>query len=125
MKRGTLLIIIGVALLAVAFGIVISILHDGLSARATPTRLEAVLDRKSTRLNSSHSQSSYAVFCLKKQNYHQHSAQQVSRKNQNFLRHRQHQARHVTDIKHALHVLLRHPATFDDNPLLESMLSSH
>src|SRR2546430_15314812 len=28
--------------------------------------LEAVLDRKSTRLNSSHSQISYAVFCLKK-----------------------------------------------------------
>src|SRR2546430_11289495 len=26
-------------------------------------------DRKSTRLNSSHSQISYAVFCLKKQNY--------------------------------------------------------
>src|SRR5688572_32547280 len=26
----------------------------------------AALDRKSTRLNSSHSQSSYAVFCLKK-----------------------------------------------------------
>src|SRR2546430_12602325 len=26
----------------------------------------AVLDRKSTRLNSSHSQISYAVFCLKK-----------------------------------------------------------
>src|SRR2546430_4193986 len=34
------------------------------SARAT---LEAALrDRKSTRLNSSHSQISYAVFCLKK-----------------------------------------------------------
>src|SRR2546430_3680148 len=31
----------------------------------TPTR---VLDRKSTRLNSSHSQISYAVFCLKKKN---------------------------------------------------------
>src|SRR5688572_31095275 len=40
-----------------------------------PTRLEALryyrreedhLDRKSTRLNSSHSQISYAVFCLKK-----------------------------------------------------------
>src|SRR5688572_19445909 len=29
-------------------------------------RLEAMLDRKSTRLNSSHSQISYAVFCLKK-----------------------------------------------------------
>src|SRR2546430_12651954 len=27
---------------------------------------EAVADRKSTRLNSSHSQISYAVFCLKK-----------------------------------------------------------
>src|SRR3989475_9417656 len=28
------------------------------------------LDRKSTRLNSSHSQISYAVFCLKKKNRH-------------------------------------------------------
>src|SRR2546427_8865370 len=28
--------------------------------------LDAALDRKSTRLNSSHSQISYAVFCLKK-----------------------------------------------------------
>src|SRR2546430_11762991 len=33
--------------------------------RETPT-LEANGDRKSTRLNSSHSQISYAVFCLKK-----------------------------------------------------------
>src|SRR2546427_3786935 len=32
------------------------------------TRIEATLDRKSTRLNSSHSQISYAVFCLKKNN---------------------------------------------------------
>src|SRR2546430_12320042 len=30
--------------------------------------LMAALDRKSTRLNSSHSQISYAVFCLKKKN---------------------------------------------------------
>src|SRR5688572_31222458 len=29
---------------------------------------ETVIDRKSTRLNSSHSQISYAVFCLKKKN---------------------------------------------------------
>src|SRR2546430_9656685 len=29
-------------------------------------------DRKSTRLNSSHSQISYAVFCLKKKNNHHH-----------------------------------------------------
>src|SRR2546430_6346968 len=32
-----------------------------------------LLDRKSTRLNSSHSQISYAVFCLKKKNKHSHS----------------------------------------------------
>src|SRR5688572_31840192 len=31
-------------------------------------RLHAARDRKSTRLNSSHSQISYAVFCLKKKN---------------------------------------------------------
>src|SRR5688572_32685922 len=31
-------------------------------------QLPHVLDRKSTRLNSSHSQISYAVFCLKKKN---------------------------------------------------------
>src|SRR3712207_7565750 len=29
---------------------------------------QALLDRKSTRLNSSHANISYAVFCLKKQN---------------------------------------------------------
>src|SRR2546427_1182495 len=36
------------------------------------------LDRKSTRLNSSHSQISYAVFCLKKKKKetHTHGAQQ-------------------------------------------------
>src|SRR2546430_5462874 len=31
------------------------------------------LDRKSTRLNSSHSQISYAVFCLKKKNKRSHA----------------------------------------------------
>src|SRR2546430_12920386 len=36
--------------------------------RRTPTSLRS--DRKSTRLNSSHSQISYAVFCLKKKNTH-------------------------------------------------------
>src|SRR3989442_8836853 len=36
--------------------------HD--SARARPTEI----DRKSTRLNSSHVRISYAVFCLKKKN---------------------------------------------------------
>src|SRR5688572_31553774 len=42
-----------------------------LHLRAVPARAE---DRKSTRLNSSHSQISYAVFCLKKKKkkYQQH-----------------------------------------------------
>src|SRR5207302_10409015 len=38
------------------------LLHD--ARAATPE--EAILDRKSTRLNSSHVKISYAVFCLKK-----------------------------------------------------------
>src|SRR2546422_7913447 len=33
-----------------------------------PDRDEVVIDRKSTRLNSSHGYISYAVFCLKKKN---------------------------------------------------------
>src|SRR5690606_41914526 len=36
------------------------------------TALEESPDRKSTRLNSSHVKSSYAVFCLKKKNQHRH-----------------------------------------------------
>src|SRR2546430_3925543 len=35
-------------------------------------------DRKSTRLNSSHSQISYAVFCLKKKNTHDSSSSSMS-----------------------------------------------
>src|SRR2546430_13352552 len=36
--------------------------------RAAAANNQGELDRKSTRLNSSHSQISYAVFCLKKKN---------------------------------------------------------
>src|SRR2546430_9752232 len=40
----------------------------------TPRRIPTILrDRKSTRLNSSHSQISYAVFCLKKKKETHHS----------------------------------------------------
>src|SRR5438309_7711794 len=39
--------------------------HSGAAARREPCVLPLV-DRKSTRLNSSHSSISYAVFCLKK-----------------------------------------------------------
>src|SRR2546430_9804305 len=42
------------------------------TALVYPTLLAAVSDRKSTRLNSSHSQISYAVFCLKKKNNTSH-----------------------------------------------------
>src|SRR2546430_4045635 len=38
---------------------------------------EAAEDRKSTRLNSSHSQISYAVFCLKKKNNPYHTRHTV------------------------------------------------
>src|SRR2546430_11526465 len=41
------------------------VLNDRAAQRETELVL-AQLDRKSTRLNSSHSQISYAVFCLKK-----------------------------------------------------------
>src|SRR2546430_11357467 len=38
------------------------------SPSSFPCRASGKRDRKSTRLNSSHSQISYAVFCLKKKN---------------------------------------------------------
>src|SRR5438270_7144009 len=40
--------------------------HEGAQVRTQCLDLTACQDRKSTRLNSSHSQISYAVFCLKK-----------------------------------------------------------
>ena len=45
MKRSSLLLLVGVALLGAAIALAASILHDGLSARATPTAVEAVLAR--------------------------------------------------------------------------------
>src|SRR2546428_8308572 len=39
---------------------------------ARPSRWIESADRKSTRLNSSHDQISYAVFCLKKKNNQKH-----------------------------------------------------
>src|SRR3712207_7245350 len=40
--------------------------HDFVIAAARPVGIKVVRDRKSTRLNSSHANISYAVFCLKK-----------------------------------------------------------
>src|SRR2546427_7829076 len=48
------------------------------SVDATP--LFVTLDRKSTRLNSSHSQISYAVFCLKKKKKNEKSCWQTIRR---------------------------------------------
>src|SRR2546430_8729844 len=51
-----------------------------LDARPDPRspRNTSILDRKSTRLNSSHSQISYAVFCLKKKKIDQEQTGQRS-----------------------------------------------
>ena len=50
MRRGTLLVLLGLALVGIAIAIAASILHDGLSARATPTSLEAFFARNARHL---------------------------------------------------------------------------
>src|SRR5688572_32728196 len=54
-------------------------LQEDAHERIVPALLEN-LDRKSTRLNSSHSQISYAVFCLKKKKKKQKANINVSNK---------------------------------------------
>src|SRR2546427_6925093 len=57
---------LAIAMLACArIGAVHSVVFGGFSAESLKERINDA-DRKSTRLNSSHSQISYAVFCLKK-----------------------------------------------------------
>jgi mono/diheme cytochrome c family protein len=50
MKRGTLLIVIGLAVLGFGVAVAASMLHDGLSSRATPTKLETAIARNTHRL---------------------------------------------------------------------------
>jgi mono/diheme cytochrome c family protein len=45
MKRGTLFLVIGLAVLGVAAAVAASILHNGLSSRATPSALETAIAR--------------------------------------------------------------------------------
>src|SRR5688572_33293953 len=52
-------------------------------ARAEPRKAVAI-DRKSTRLNSSHSQISYAVFCLKKKKKKKKQKKQQKKKKKNI-----------------------------------------
>src|SRR5688572_32416138 len=51
--------------------------------RMSSLRNAAVQDRKSTRLNSSHSQISYAVFCLKKKKKKKKKKSKKQQKNKN------------------------------------------
>src|SRR3712207_8085737 len=55
-------------LLLVPLGFAIT--NIALTETLDPGPLQLALDRKSTRLNSSHANISYAVFCLKKINLH-------------------------------------------------------
>jgi mono/diheme cytochrome c family protein len=51
MKRGTILLIGVVAVAGLAAAVLAGILHDGLSARATPTHLEAMMARNARHLS--------------------------------------------------------------------------
>src|SRR2546426_8877378 len=53
-------------------GYILALQEDGLTV--PPDNFDAVLDRKSTRLNSSHLVISYAVFCLKKKTKYKNTA---------------------------------------------------
>jgi len=50
MKLGTILILVVLALLGIAVVIAASVLHDGLSAKATPSWLETIVARNARRL---------------------------------------------------------------------------
>src|SRR3712207_7212265 len=58
----------GVYRLRVAAAALLRLLAVGLAAAAMAVAGDTRGDRKSTRLNSSHANISYAVFCLKKKN---------------------------------------------------------
>src|SRR2546421_3940540 len=51
--------------------------HGALATKTAAQPASTRIDRKSTRLNSSHDQISYAVFCLKKKNNHANPALQA------------------------------------------------
>ena len=50
MRRATFLILIGLVLIGIGVVISASVLHDGLSAKATPTRMEALVARNARHL---------------------------------------------------------------------------
>src|SRR3712207_9006455 len=62
-------LIAGLAVGSMASGIGWGTVHWQMPLRRRLTAVLILLDRKSTRLNSSHANISYAVFCLKKKKY--------------------------------------------------------
>src|SRR5690606_39847498 len=59
-----------VAFVAMALGLLFTVLFKFTQIRRAPEMVR-LIDRKSTRLNSSHVKISYAVFCLKKKKDHE------------------------------------------------------
>src|SRR5476651_2764424 len=54
-------------------------------------RIEPMRDRKSTRLNSSHANISYAVFCLKKKKKNNHNQTNKKKKNKQYNDKKEHE----------------------------------
>src|SRR3712207_7314900 len=68
--RSHLCHMLGLATAAHDAGVIDIMVHAFTDGRdSSPTGGAEFLDRKSTRLNSSHANISYAVFCLKKNNF--------------------------------------------------------
>src|SRR2546430_638171 len=67
-ERNHLMIAIGLLTLINSLSILLTVVfHEfKIGIGKIPPNFHKIIDRKSTRLNSSHSQISYAVFCLKK-----------------------------------------------------------
>src|SRR3712207_8681363 len=62
--------VVGLALWPLApVGLLACLLLGAILVTTDPVAVVAILDRKSTRLNSSHANISYAVFCLEKTKY--------------------------------------------------------
>src|SRR5256886_10270920 len=85
--------------------------------RFAPEVISQPKDRKSTRLNSSHSQISYAVFCLKKQKHY------ISSQKRDGIR-RDHRM-HGAGTLEVAHVIKRFPAPYRHEFELDAPVYSH
>src|SRR3712207_8608199 len=65
-RSGVEMLAKGVPIIGNAMGGIVDYLKPGVTGWLNSTNSADGLDRKSTRLNSSHANISYAVFCLKK-----------------------------------------------------------